>query len=76
MPRQLVAVRAGLDAQIVASVERELLALTDADRESMAAQDAPRGWTWKFLPLSDGARDTLTRIGSRMGDLPDCRVQR
>ena len=72
VPRQLVAVRPGLDDALVAAIERELLALTDEDREHMAAQDAPRGWTWKFQPLTKAARTTLSQMQSRIDSLPVC----
>ena len=46
--------------------------LTDADRERMAAQDAPRGWTWRFAPLSPEAREMLADIENNITSLPTC----
>ena len=76
VPRQLVAGRPGLDESLISAIERELLALTDADRERMAAEDAPRGWTWRFEPLSDTARATLAALQARIDSLPVCAVVR
>ena len=72
VPRQIVAVRPGIDPDLSTSVRRILLELTDADRERMAAQDAPRGWTWRFAPLSPEAREMLADIENNITSLPTC----
>ncbi len=72
VPRQLVAVRPGMDAKLVASVRRVLLDLSDADRERMAAEDAPRGWTWRFEPLTADTEDVLADIAKYVDALPTC----
>ncbi len=76
VPRQLVAVRPGMDPELVASLRRVLLDLTDADRERMAAEDAPRGWTWKFAPLTGETEDTLADIAKYVDALPTCATAR
>lgn len=76
VPRQLVAVRQGLDPVFRDAVRDSLLSLTDAQRAALAAQDAPFGWTWKFSDLSDQAEQTLARLEAKMDLLPACAAQR
>lgn len=71
-PRQLVAARRGLDDELLAAIRASLLDLTDADRERLAAQDAPMGWTWKFAELSERSLGTLAGIEAMMDALPAC----
>lgn len=72
VPRQLVTARPGLDPELTQTIRSALLGLSDAEREKMAAQDAPRGWTWKFAELSDEATATLSDLEAKMGLLPAC----
>ena len=76
VPRQLVAVRPGIDPDLTDSVQRILLELTDQDRERMAAADAPRGWTWRFAPLSPSAQDVLADIEQNLTSRPTCATVR
>ena len=66
VPRQLVAVRPGMDSEMVASVRRILLDLTDEDRARLAAEVEGGGWTWRFDELQPAELDRLEDYSERL----------
>ena len=72
VPRQLVSVRQGLDAELVEAVRSVLLGISDADREMLAAKDSPLGWTWIFQEITVSAQTTLAGLKEKMDRLPAC----
>ncbi len=69
LPRQLVAVRPGMDPALVAAVRSLLLGLTDGDRTRLAKQVDGEGWTWRFDQVPPESLARLETYSAKLADL-------
>lgn len=57
VPRKLLSVRKGFDADLKARVRESFLAITDQQREEMVSST---GWSWEFIPLDEQSHEGIS----------------